>query len=58
MFESVNSFGVCNPLPLIAKMDIVWHYLLVSVLPSESRDSVLFMYHLLMEDISHVSRVT
>jgi hypothetical protein len=58
MFESVSSLSLPVLLPLAAKIDTAWCYVLLSVLPNETRDSVLFMLHMILENILHVSRVT
>jgi hypothetical protein len=59
MFESVRSFSFPTHLPLAAKRDTAWCYVLLSILPNETRDSVLFMLlHMILENISHVSRLT
>jgi len=57
MFESVSPLSFPTHLPLAAKIDNAWCYVLLSVLPNETRDSVLFMLHMILEIVSHVSRV-
>jgi hypothetical protein len=57
MFESVSPFSFSTHLPLAAKIDTAWCYVLLNVLPNETRNSVLFMLHMILENISHVSRV-
>jgi hypothetical protein len=60
MFQSVSSLGFPTHLPLAAKIDTAWCYVLLSVrvLPNETHDSVLFVLRMIFENISHVSRVT
>jgi hypothetical protein len=58
MLESVSSLSFPTLLPLAAKRDNAWCYDLLSIVPNETRDSVLFMIHMILENISHVRRVT
>jgi hypothetical protein len=58
MFESASSLSFPALLPLVAKMDTAWCYVLLSVLPNKTLDRVLFILHTIFENTSHVSRVT
>jgi hypothetical protein len=58
MFESVNSLSFPTHLPLATKTYTAWCYVLLSVLPNETRDSVLPILLTIFGNISHVSRVT
>jgi hypothetical protein len=52
MFESVSSLSFPTHLALAAKIGTTWCYVLLSVLPNETRDSVLFTLHTIFENIS------
>jgi len=58
MIENVSSLSFPTLLPLAAKRDTAWCYGLLSIVSNETRDSVLFMLHIILENISHVRRVT
>jgi len=58
MFESDGSLSFPTLLPLAAKRDTAWCYSLLSIVPNETRDNVSFMLHMILENISHVRRVT
>jgi len=53
MFESVNSLSFPTHLPLAAKTDTAWCYVLLSVLPNETCDSVLPILLMIFEKTYH-----